>query len=587
MAEVQIRKANRKLEHRGKGHTISTYRVGAYVRVSTDKKEQKDSYESQVQHYKDYISQKPEWQLVEIYSDEALTGTKIDNRDNFHRMINDAMNGKLDLILVKSISRFARNTVDTLQFVRKLKDKNVAIHFEEENINTLSMDGELLLTILGAVAQQEVQNTSEHVKKGVAMKLQRGEMYGNNSCLGYDYHPETQSLTINEKEAEIVRYIFKRYLEGAGGTVIANELTNLGYKNKRGDVSWMCSTVLGIIKNEKYKGDLLMGKTFTRDPISKKRLTNMGEVDQYYTTNHHDAIISREKFDKAQEIRMKRNGSRNCGRQEKYSRQYAFSSMLKCGFCGATLSRRRWNSKTDYSKTIWQCVSATKKSKSECPHCKGIQEELLENAFVQSYNLLCKQNESIVDNFMQRIEKSLQNGDESSKLKKIEKDIIKKKERRSTLLDMRLDGEIDDELFQKKIVELDQEIDVLCRKQKEYGRIAEMQTDINNRLLEFRELLQSRDTLEKFDRHVFECIIDRVIVGETTEDGVTHPYTITFVFKTGTEDKVALKKQPKFFENACSLASNSDDIECLHCSDNAHRGSCFIVQTKINKEDRS
>ena len=187
------------------------------------------------------------------------------------------------MIIVKSISRFARNTVDTLQYVRALKEKGVAVMFEEENINTLTMDGELLLTILSSVAQQEVQNISEHVKLGLSMKMQRGEMVGFNGCLGYDYHKEDKTITINEKEAEAVRYIFNRYVEGAGGKVIARELKNLGYKTKRGDSNFSEHGVIGIIKNEKYKGDLLMGKTFTVDPITKRRLDNMGEADQYYT----------------------------------------------------------------------------------------------------------------------------------------------------------------------------------------------------------------------------------------------------------------------------------------------------------------
>ena len=169
------------------------------------------------------------------------------------------MNGDVDMVITKSISRFTRNTLDTLKYVRMLKDKGVAVFFEEENINTLTMDGELLLVILSSVAQQEVENISANVKKGLKMKMQRGELVGFQGCLGYDYNPEDKTLTVNEEEAAVVRYIFQRYTEGAGGSVIAKELENLGYKTKRGSPKWADSTVNGNIKNEKYKGDILLG----------------------------------------------------------------------------------------------------------------------------------------------------------------------------------------------------------------------------------------------------------------------------------------------------------------------------------------
>ena len=184
-------------------------RVAAYCRVSTDGDEQLNSFASQKAYYKEKIESNPEWTLVDLYADEAITGTKVDVRVGFQKMINDAYDGKIDIIMTKSISRFARNTVDTLNYVRKLKEKRVAVFFEEENINTLTMDGELLLTILSSVAQQEVQNVSEHVKAGLRMKLQRGEMVGFNGCYGYDYDPKTKSISVNPEEAKIIKFIFQ------------------------------------------------------------------------------------------------------------------------------------------------------------------------------------------------------------------------------------------------------------------------------------------------------------------------------------------------------------------------------------------
>lgn len=312
------------------------------------------------------IQKNAEWIFAGIYADEAITGTQVTKREDFQRMINDCMNGEIDMLITKSISRFARNTLDTLKYVRMLKEKNIAVYFEDEKINTLTMDGELLLVVLSSVAQQEVENISANVKKGLKMKMKRGELVGFQGCLGYDYHPEDKSITVNEEEAEIVRYIFNRYIEGAGGSVIGQELENLGYLTKYGNSTWVPTTVLGIIKNEKYKGDILLGKTFTVDPISKRRLENLGEDDQFYIRNHHEPIISEEVFDKAQEILNRRSKNRGKigdgnSKREKYSRKYAFSCLLECGFCGGTLTIRRWHSGTEYNKVIWQCVTSTKK----------------------------------------------------------------------------------------------------------------------------------------------------------------------------------------------------------------------------------
>ena len=213
--------------------------------------------------------------MVDIYADEAITGTLAEKRDGFLKMIDDCMNGLIDIVLTKSISRFSRNLVDTLQYVRLLKENGVVVIFEKENINTSTMESEMQLALLSTLAQNEVESISANVKLGVKMKMKRGEMMGFNGCLGYDYHPEDKSITVNEEEAEIVRYIYDRYVEGYGAYTIAKELVRLGKRNKKGVVKWTDSGVRGILKNEKYKGDLLQGKTITVDPISKRPLRQM------------------------------------------------------------------------------------------------------------------------------------------------------------------------------------------------------------------------------------------------------------------------------------------------------------------------
>ena len=246
---VQVIKGDTTLKRTFSGCVERTViRVAAYCRVSTDTEDQINSYNSQVEHYMEFIKKNKEWTFAGIYADEAMTGTQADRRIDFQRLVNDCINGDIDMVITKSISRFARNTLDTLQYVRKLKEFNVAVFFEEENINTLTMDGELLLTILSSVAQQEVENISANVKKGLKMKMERGELVGFQGCLGYNYDPETKSISINEQEVEIVKYIFRRYIEGVGGMVISRELEEQGYLSPRGNKKWNETTVLGIIK---------------------------------------------------------------------------------------------------------------------------------------------------------------------------------------------------------------------------------------------------------------------------------------------------------------------------------------------------
>lgn len=492
MKDVEIIKARNVLSSRARTNLAKRLRVAAYCRVSTDSEDQLNSYKSQVQHYTDLIKSKSEWDLAGIYADEAITGTQVTKREDFQRLINDCMNGDVDMIITKSISRFARNTLDTLKYVRMLKEKGIAVFFEEENINTLTMDGELLLVILSSVAQQEVENISANVKKGLKMKMQRGELVGFQGCLGYDYHPEDKSISINEEEAEIVRYIFRRYIEGAGGSVIAQELENLGYKTKRGSTRWAETTVIGIIKNEKYKGDILMGKTFTLDPISKRRLDNFGEEDQFYIRDHHEAIISEEMFEKAQEILKRRAKPRRLGtdgKREKFSRKYAFSCMLECGFCGGTLTRRSWHSGSQYNKVIWQCVTATKKGKKFCPDSKGIAEETIEQAFIESYRLLCQNNKDVLDEFIARTEETLSDSNASKQLAKVEKDIAALDAKRAKLVDMRLEEIIDKETYEQKYFDLSSQIEQLQKQRESLQESAETESTMKKRIAEFRRTL--------------------------------------------------------------------------------------------------
>ncbi len=578
MKDVEIIKARNTLSSRAKTNLTKRLRVAAYCRVSTDSEDQLNSYKSQVQYYTDLIKNNSEWSLADIYADEAITGTQVTKREDFQRLINDCMNGEIDLIVTKSISRFARNTLDTLKYVRMLKEKGIAVFFEEENINTLTMDGELLLVILSSVAQQEVENISANVKKGLKMKMQRGELVGFQGCLGYDYHPEDKSISINEEEAEIVRYIFNRYIEGAGGSVIAKELQNLGYKTKRGSTTWAETTVIGIIKNEKYKGDILMGKTFTLDPISKRRLDNFGEEDQFYIRDHHEAIISDEVFDAAQEILKRRAKPRRLGtdgKREKFSRKYAFSCMIECGFCGGTLTRRSWHSGSQYNKIIWQCVTATKKGKKFCPDSKGIAEETIEQAFIESYRLLCQNNKDVLDEFIARTEEALSATNAGKQLAKTDREIKALEAKRAKLVDMHLEEIIDKATYEAKYLNLTEQIEQLTSTRQGLQEASETENAMKRRISEFRKTLNENEVLDTFDRYVFESIVEKVIVGGYDEDGNKDPAMITFIYKTGFKNSVdgANYKPPRRNSKAakerdelCSQATNEVNSMCSHYS---------------------
>lgn len=516
--------------------TAETLRVAAYIRVSTDHEEQKASFESQKEYFMDKINKNPAWTLVDIYEDEAISGTGTEKRKDFNRLINDSMDGKIDLILTKSLSRFSRNTVDTLKYIRLLKSKNVAIRFEQEGIDTMELNGELLLTILSAVNQQYVEGLSESVKHGLRAKMLRGELVGDPEALGYDKDKETGKLVINEAEAKIVRYIFRRYIEGAGGRVIGRELENLGYMTKRGNKSWNEGTVLGIIKNRKYIGDLVQGLTLTVDPITHRRIDTDGKFPHYLLEGAHPAIIDRDTFEKAQAILSIRNEWRVKPTEKngnKYSRKHAFSCIIKCGFCGCNLTRRRHHSGTEHEKWIWHCRTYSKRGKKYCPECKAIDEKTIEDAFIQGYNLLASDNSDVLDEFMTRLETSLINTDVSKALAKLDKQIKSCKAKNDKLLNFLLDGTISKDDFNEKKAELDTELSKLYDERKRLQSTQDDEKKLKRQLQECREALETNPILKEFDRRVFEAVIDHVVIGERQEYDIIDPYKIKFIYKAG------------------------------------------------------
>ena len=416
------------------------------------------------------------------------------------------------------------------------------------------------------------------MKKGLKMKMRRGELVGFQGCLGYDYDVLTKSLSINEEGANTVRYIFERYVAGAGSTIIARELNEQGIMTIRGN-PWTSSSVMGIINNEKYKGDILLGKTFTVDPLSKRRLENLGEEDRFYIKDHHEPIISAEMFARAQEIRSRRNGGRKSatpGKREKYSRQYAFSCMLECGFCGAGLSRRSWHSGSKYKKTIWQCIKSTKHGKRYCPDSKGIPEQVVEEAFIESYRMLCSDNKDVLEEFIRRVEKTLSEDSIEEKIMKLNKSADNIQCKRKKLLNNYLDGVVAQDIYEETDVGLERKLSEVKAQLKMLEQQLDDEDSLKRRVSDFKKALSKNEVLEEFDRGIFESIIEKVIIGGYDEDGNKDPYKVTFIYKTGFRNEIGNAKERFGKSNSivektkklCSLIKDEVESMCSYVSDN-------------------
>lgn len=365
-------------------------RVAAYCRVSTDSEEQASSYEVQIEHYTNYIESNPEWELAGIFADDGISGTNTKKRDEFNRMIEDCMEGKIDMVITKSISRFARNTLDCLKYIRQLKDKNIPVFFEKENINTMDSKGEIMLTIMASLAQQESQSLSQNVKLGIQYRYQQGEIQINhNRFLGYT-KDENKHLVIVPEEAEVVKRIYREYHEGASLLQIARGLEADGILTAANKPKWRPETLKKILQNEKYIGDALLQKTYTIDFLSKKRVVNNGIVPQYYVENSHEPIIPREIFMQVQEEMMRRVNlhTGKSGKKRVYSSKYALSSIVYCGECGEIYRRVHWNNRGCKS-IVWRCVSRLEEKGSDCSS-PTVNEETLQTAVVKAINeVLC------------------------------------------------------------------------------------------------------------------------------------------------------------------------------------------------------
>ena len=360
-------------------------RVAAYCRVSTDSDEQATSYDAQVEHYTNFIQKNEEWAFAGIFADDGISGTNTKKREEFNRMIAECMEGHIDMIITKSISRFARNTLDCLRYIRQLKEKNIPVFFEKENINTMDSKGEVLLTIMASLAQQESESLSKNVKLGMQFRFQKGEVRVNhNRFMGYT-KDEDGHLIIEPAGAEIVKRIYREYLQGASLKQIGDGLMKDGILTGAGKPKWRPESVKKILKNEKYIGDALLQKTYTVDVLTKKRVKNNGIVPQYYVENSHEPIIPRDLYMQVQEEMLRRSNLHSGVNRKKriYSSKYALSELLICAECGNPYKRKTWTNGSE-KRIYWRCLNRIEHGAKYCPHSKGFEEKRLHSAICRA-----------------------------------------------------------------------------------------------------------------------------------------------------------------------------------------------------------
>lgn len=351
---------------------VQRKRVAAYVRVSSGKDAMLHSLSAQISYYNRYIGKRGDWEFAGIYADEAISGTK-DTRSEFQRLLEDCRSKKIDMVITKSITRFARNTVTLLQTVRELKLLGIDVYFEKENISSLSADGEFMLTILASYAQEESRSVSENQKWRIRKMFEQGRP-NNGNMLGYRLFDG--KLHIIPEEAEIVKTIFDDYLSGMGVNAIIKKLNEAGIRTKSGSVTWQESTLQKMLRNEKYSGDMLLQKTFSLDHLSKIRQLNRGELPMYQVINSHEAIIDKETFARVQhEIERRAAKFRH---KPQLNKTYLFTGLIRCGLCGKHYRRKQANAGTKYVKPVWICATFNTRGKTYCPSLQ-IPESILLN----------------------------------------------------------------------------------------------------------------------------------------------------------------------------------------------------------------
>jgi len=498
-------------------------KVAAYARVSTNTDEQYTSYEAQVNYYKKYIQERPDWEYINVYADEGITGTSTKKRVEFNKMIADALEGKISLIVTKSISRFARNTLDTITYVRKLKDNGVEVFFEKENLWTLDPKSELILTIMASIAQEESRSISQNVTWGKRVSFQAGKVsFAYKSFLGYK--KEDDKIVIDVDQAVIVRLIYRMFLvEGKTCSGIANYLKSERIKTPSGkSADWTKNTVNSILTNEKYKGDALLQKTFTDNYLDHTLVKNTGQIPQYYVENNHPAIIDRDMWEQVQAELERRN---ELGAQ--YSSTDIFASKLICEDCGGFYGKKKWHSNSKYSRFIYQCNKKFHKHKEKC-QTPNLSEEDIKMKFIKAYNIIMEDKQRIIKDSNEVIELLTDTTKIDDEISNINDELIITAELVNKLVKENSKTSISLDDYNKKYEELSNRYEKLQTKQEE---LLKVKSDKQGKALKMKSFLanlsQSEDELDDWNESLWMLMVDSASVHKDT--------SITIKFHNGNE----------------------------------------------------
>ncbi len=501
---------------------IKKRRVAGYARVSTDSEDQLTSYEAQVDYYTNYIKSRNDWEFVKVYTDEGITATNTKKREGFNNMVADALAGKIDLIVTKSVSRFARNTVDSLTTVRTLKDKGIEIYFEKENIWTLDAKGELLITIMSSLAQEESRSISENVTWGCRKRVADGKVsFAYTRFCGLDIDEETGKVVVNEEQAKTVRLIYALFLKGMSLTLISKELRKRGIKTPTGKDKWQRSTLSSMLHNEKYKGDALLQKTFTVDFLQKKTKKNEGEVPQCYVEGNHEAIIRPEVFDMVQAEFEKRKKI-----AVRYTGVSIFSNKIKCADCGGWYGSKVWHSTDKSRKIVYRCNDKYK-GKEKCKTVY-VTEVDVKAAFVSAFNQLMTEKKEILANAKLICETACATEAMQEEKFRLASEMTVLTGMKQKLMTANAQVAQIQEEYEKQYNELVRRHDALM---EQYNKIVADILDKGRRkacLVNFISALKKQKrTIAKFDEDIWCSLVDFVTVGRKKEIKVT--------FRDGTE----------------------------------------------------
>lgn len=501
-------------------NSVKKRKVAAYARVSTDLEEQLTSYEAQVDYYTNYIKSREDWEFVEVYTDEGISGTSTKHREGFKKMVDNAMGGNIDLIITKSVSRFARNTVDSLTTIRNLKEIGCECYFEKENIWTFDGKGELLLTIMSSLAQEESRSISENVKWGHRKRFADGKVsvpFGN--FLGYK-KGEDGNLEVDEEQAVTVRRIYREFLAGSTPIAIAKSLMRDKIESPGHKEKWNASTIRSILKNEKYKGDALLQKNYTVDFLTKKQKVNEGEVPQYYVENNHEAIISPELFEIVQaEIERRKNLN------GKYSGVDILTAKIICGECGGSYGAKVWHSNDKYRKVVYQCnqkYNGDKKCSTSI-----LTKDDIENRFINVINNLIINKKEVIDN-LEIVKRGVCNTDELVKQKnELHQKLVEQVEKIQDLIEINSRVAQNQEEYQKEYEELVNEYEMTKSEHKK------LELDISSKLAKSETLDLFINTIKKQEKPLTE--FDDVMWGSLLESVIVNKDDVLFKFRDGTE----------------------------------------------------